>query len=890
MVAMEPNSSLHILDQALRSGRTEAAAAAFRDQIGLAINPTELGTEVGKLLQQLYDDFEIVPFQYFTEYLTHHPAQEVAAPALHRVEKILGSLAEWQRLFRELSGERLARDLRARVRERHIVGATDAACQILARGTTDSARSRLARQVGSILGTLDHDMERAEQVIKALGRNLRMANLDPKHYEEMLGEFTQAHNNLSRSEMSQRELQFNLVHIDAVVRLMRFLPGGSVSQPGAEHELRFYSAMHLFISAWYADPSVCEFFDLARVLREFCPVDPKEAGPVEGVEDVAFLRMNSGDKIVSVRALRALGQKANLVETVLKASAGAGRDVKANEIYLTLMGGLSNPRFFSQLWNAFKSKTYPRLNSVIIDSIGRIGDDKSLRALQDLFDDCARTRLIDPPLRRTMTAVLAAIGRVARSPKTSNEDRNDIILKVFKSLPEDKPLTRIALEHLCTYNPKGMVPKLQRMVVAMVVADLWTMDPTGRMTRGNENQRTELGFREEMADILINMGSEILPFVLEEIEKRAMQFSGAYMAVGEILAKIGDSRALPLLEKLVAATLVTDLSRVPDHMQERYFDVATHQFVPLTTDKVAYSLLYAVQKRCGEAGQGYLLDLAERMQAGETRAIGGQSAAILQEVLMREKLKKESEARNQTAPEPATIASKVEEQRRNQPRPRQDDDAGKLIKEVRGKGLFGVKLEKRVSAMQELGARRSADAIGALCEQLDSSDRVLKAAAETALNSIVRMGDPPATLKAAFYELMEALREAGPARVKSISNFMLRLHPDRDPLKSMLLRHLQAEPDDKLKRKVAEIFKAVYDKTGEENQPATSAEEQFAQSEEEKAFFENFKNMPDLKIEIAPARNKIEDKYNARRDYFAQRQAWIANGKKGPEPQRPKDL
>jgi len=63
------------------------------------------------------------------------------------------------------------------------------------------------------------------------------------------------------------------------------------------------------VDAYFRDADVLDFNDVARILQEFSPADERATGPVEGVEDAAFLRMGAPDRVTAVRALRRLGER-----------------------------------------------------------------------------------------------------------------------------------------------------------------------------------------------------------------------------------------------------------------------------------------------------------------------------------------------------------------------------------------------------------------------------------------------------------------------------------------------------------------------------------------------------------------------------------------------------
>ena len=906
MSSHEDSNPLKHLEEALQGGRVQAASNELRELIGLAADLGALGKDVGKILLALYDDFEIRAMCDFADLLQRHPAEEVARPALEAVESLLSGIEDWQRIFRELAGERLARDLMQQVRSRDVSAATDTARNILVRASSPESRMRLSRQVGAILGSMPHDQDRAEQVVNALSRDLESVGIDETHLAVLEEMWRTSLTNLGRTEPGVSERQWNRIHTDAVVQLMRALPGRTVGpQPTAEQEQHFYDALHLMVAAYYADEAVIDFLDIARILREFCPTDPRPTGPVEGVEAVAFVRMNPGDKLASVRGLRRLGQKEKLVESVLRA-VKSYREGRPADILMAVMGGLSNNRFFPYLSSALRDKRFSRMVPLIIDSLGRIGNARCLGALQNLLEHYCGSRLIDPPTRRLIGYCLASLGRIARHPTTSNDQRNAIALKALKTLPDDGPIGQAALHHFFTMRDAGTLSdEVKGIGMRLIVGGLWSQSSRSKLAKGDERQRTELGFREELVDILVNMGPRCLALLLKEAERRSMQYSGAYWAVGEALGKIGDERALPFIEKILINTFVTDDSALPKHMRESYFDAARNEYVPLTRDRVAHSLLYAVRERCGQAGRRFLIEIGKAFQSHVYTAPGPQSAALVQQILVEEHLREEALRREEAPLREDAAAPQEDIDALLQPeakRPREDDSLDRLIKDIRGKRLFRVKTAKRVAAIQEAAARRAQEAVGPLCEQLDDEDRAVRAAAGTALQEILR--SPTAPSNTMIFELLESLRKAPPARVDAITSIAAKLHPQRDPLKTILLRFVETESDEKQKKRIAGIFRVAHEQEAAAARRAAEAappEERLEVLAPDTEEDQPEREMPGVQPHgrAAPTKESVlplppgaqtrspQEIFELRRRYFAERQVWLAGNKRGPEPKRP---
>ncbi|MFW6256354.1 MAG: HEAT repeat domain-containing protein, partial [Candidatus Sumerlaeota bacterium] len=555
-MASEANIYLRNLKEGLFAKKLQACTEAFQQLAGLVDKPQQFGAEIGKVLKQLYDSYEADIFYSFTAWIEKHPAQDLADAAMEPVRDAFNMVRDWRKTLKDIHTESLSRLIRSQIRSRDVQAAAETTIRFIDEHT--GSKTHVARQVGAILGSLNVDRARSEKLMEFLESKKKATGFRPEDYKAMRDSYAASQNNLSLSEVSQMELQWDRMHTDAVVQLMRLLPGRAASrQPSAEDVQKVHDAFHAVIAAYFSDPEHLGFAEVARLLSEFCPADPREIGPVEGIEDVAFLRMGSNDKLASVRSLRQLGKSDKLVAKVLE-MAKRPMDGKAVERMVRLMGGLSSPKFAPFLIKVIENKKMDRLRNEAVDALGRVGGDQALSVLQDLLDEYCGTRIIDPPTQRKISGVIAALGRIARHPDTSDQQRNAIVLKSFRSLPESSGLQRLALQHFCTYNPAGLSPQAQQIAVHYIVNNLWSQETKSKLAKGNPNQRTELGFREMLVDILKNMGSSCLGILIPEAEKRVMQYSGAYWAMAEAFSDIGDVRALPMLERMLINTLRAD--------------------------------------------------------------------------------------------------------------------------------------------------------------------------------------------------------------------------------------------------------------------------------------------------------------------------------------------
>ncbi|MFW6303220.1 MAG: HEAT repeat domain-containing protein, partial [Candidatus Sumerlaeota bacterium] len=475
----------HIAD-ALEANRVQAATQQFNEMVEQSTDLLLLGSEIAEIMNALYDELLVEGMAGFIPWLRQFPVDEATDPVLRELNEPWELATDWQNDLRDLANERLARQIRKLVRDRDVSGATQLAIRFLLRGKPrGSQKQHRVRQLATILGTMGHDRTRAMKVADNICKQRNAGGLDSDDGSLLIDEMGKAQASLSLSEMGEYERQWNQMHTQCVVKLIRRLPGPGAenARPSPEDENRFYDSLHALLAAYYIDcgqdleseASRERLQDVVRILKEFCPTDEREIGPVEGVEDVAFLRLGPGDRLVSVRSLRRLGEKERVVDTVLQ-SIHHRQKGRRSENLLYLMGGLANERFFPFLAAALRDKDHAPMHASIVDSLGRIGTEDALDVLSERFTRLTEKKVLESAQQRKVADCILALGRIARSPRTGSHVRDTIVSRVLDRLPDDRVLQRTAVQSLCSWNPGGLNDENKDKILKIAVDSLWSLD------------------------------------------------------------------------------------------------------------------------------------------------------------------------------------------------------------------------------------------------------------------------------------------------------------------------------------------------------------------------------------------------------------------------------
>jgi hypothetical protein len=89
----------------------------------------------------------------------------------------------------------------------------------------ESQREGRIRQLGIILGSMVQDRPRSEAVVAQLGKQCRSIGYSAEHLDQLQETLATTHSRMSLTEMGEQERQWTLIYNEAVVTLVRRLPG-----------------------------------------------------------------------------------------------------------------------------------------------------------------------------------------------------------------------------------------------------------------------------------------------------------------------------------------------------------------------------------------------------------------------------------------------------------------------------------------------------------------------------------------------------------------------------------------------------------------------------------------------------------------------------------------
>ncbi|MBX7243951.1 MAG: hypothetical protein K1X53_00530 [Candidatus Sumerlaeaceae bacterium] len=856
-------ATLQTIEEALRQNKSEAARAAATEYILHGADPSAAADEVGRVLARVYSEFVVAAVHDFYEAAIPTFEEPLAARIRASIQSDIDLTLEWNKRLDGLGNERLVNQLTDSVKANDMPQA-EASAQLLI-GSASRAEERLARarQVGNVLGPLIHEKERAAALVKAISRNPQKFGIDVMIATEMEEEFHRASVAAARRErpagaLSRQELT------QAVVELSRSLPGRmAIHQAKPEDFENFNRQLRAMLRCGINSFGNEKFHEITMILVEFSPKELSSAAAMAGVEQRLYPTLGRTARTVASKTFSEVGSLPTL-SSVYANFARQKLYTRIGKYAVEAMGLFQNADFVPFLIQVMgDAKAAARSEAEF--ALGTIGGDPATKALFSALQSNFNVRVLDGDRRRDAITILSALGRAARA--LPPDQRTGIVAQVVKMLPKDD--TEFTVRVLTNYfsgKIEALDPRLLSWAAQSAVGALWTID---RPELTKAAKQSPLGFRQPLIDLL----EKLAPHARQTINQTAMAFaktySGAYLALGELYAKIPDHSNIPVLKQLLFNTSLHDDTKPKSaYTRELVRDAATEEQTDISKDQVIASLIYAIDKIGTDESREILADLFQQVQGGQMPKPGKETANILMEAHM-----KSAKASGQSAfPVPGQAA---EDPTLEAPRaPSVTENDLELIKELQANYMFaGKRREKKVAAMAALAQRHILAAQKPIMVHLTDKDPIIAAAALTAL---IELGSGPAAqpvLNQYLDGLVSALEVAeNEAKIK-IGDALSKFGPKKSPLKEKL-EALGQKPG--IPMAVKSVLAKITGVVPQAAKPASPKPGEPAAADKP----------PTAADKFMPKGGELTN-LDKKRAYMMARQEWIKGGKRGPEPVPP---
>lgn len=868
----------------LKTGKVEPCCHLILQATQLpGASAQSVASAVIESLERLLDAFVIAPVLQFCGEIETGLPPEIAEPIQKRVGGRVAVIRDWSKRIDLIGRERRARELRATVRSGEIDEAVQVVLRILGPTGIEKPTPTVLEYIGMLLGSIDHGQRHAETLIARLKKGGQGWQLAEQH-AEVIDRARHARTGAGGSEF--REAEFVRERNNMAVEMKGWLPGPRVTgAPDEEQIVRFYHAIHAVTASVFLNNDPKRWIDVTPLLVEFCPRELSAAGRRAGVEERAFMTITPTARRVVFEAFGRLGRSEKVVRSYLDFARMVSEE-RLKRSVLEVMGTLRARPFLEYLRESHDDASTASLRSAALVAASNFADGAAaeflLQALTRAISKGSRKGVLaEGPLRREAVDALFGLGRIARSPRMDPGGRNAILKQAITAVPDGDLRLKQELAYQFFVTPsEGWDPTLRDWAAQVLTRSLWLGDLTPEFAEGDDRQRNILGERNRAVQALGVLGKDAIPTILKTCEDSKLRYGAAYIALAEVLGRLGSPQSLDLLERLLATAMLQDDSGKTKYQVETYYDASEGVRKEIEPDQILSALLFAIEKIGGERADQILVHAYTQIFGPGTAKPGQESNEVLERV--RARLAREDRWNE--------MVEKAGERRAEAPGDKKDAAenrraAAAALKELQTRGLFrGKRREKKVVAIQTLASLRNLEAIPLIVEQLSNSDTMIRAAAETALGEYVWAATNKSVSRALIYALLDALRSRDD-KIRGVAHDLLkRLGPEREPLHSQLVAINQTESDALLRAEASRLLRGEAEEE-EEFEPDVSIEIQMGSESLASA-----PDRPEPKSEKRKDGLGVDEKMRLKREYLEARRAWIRDGKKGSPPQPPKGI
>lgn len=856
-------SLLEHIESALINGKMEAAESAAQEYIMSASDSLGNARQVGELLQRLYREFHVENVHAFYEEVLPRFPDSMGKAMREQLEEDINLTFEWNRVLNELANERLSNEILDQVKASNM-----AAAEECVRGLLDTANSaedlaRRAEQVGFLLGGLVHEKQRARALVDTVARSPQDFGLDSELAEKMRDQFEKSLVAASRRERPTAAVA-RVQLTQATVELSRSLPGRmEIREPDAEQITRFDKRLRAILRCCLLSYDCGQYHEATLLMVEFSPKELSAAAALAGVEQRLYPNLGRSARMVVSRVFAEIGATKVILDSY---SSFAKRNLQARigRYAVEVLGLFKNAESSPFLIDAMTNRKLAGVRQEAVFALGAIGDDKACRALLQALEADMHGRVIEGEQRRDALALLGALARCSRP--LNGAARTRLIAQVLKVVPkEDTELVLRAALTLFVGKLDGIDSVLLQWAARVATLSLWNID---RPELSKSGRQSPLGFRQPLLDLLTRLAPHTLATINETAMERSKIYCGAYLALGELYAKLEDPSALPVLRQLLLNTsLHEDNGPRSAYTREMVFDPTTEEKSEMTKDKVLASLVWAVDKIGGEEAEDILSQMFELVRAKRLPGPGPETADLLMQAHIKSAQRRGVSAFPVQAPPPAD-AGDGEPMDAQPAKAVVSESDLRLIKDLEASYFFaGKRREKKVGAMAALAQKKIVGALPVIIRHLADKDMIIQAAAISALLDFAAGPTPANVLAQLHSELIQNLETGEPVMRMKAVEVLTKLGPRKSPLKEKL-ETLASKPDLPLPLR-ALMGKLV---GGAAATPARGGAAVGGASQTPAGG-----SAVKTAVKAGPSLDK-------RRAFMLARQEWIRNGKRGPEP------
>lgn len=865
------DGKLEQMEKHLRAGRPDDAMRAAEAFAREAPTPREAGVEIARTAARVYRDLISPPVHLFVELAPMRLKGDVGTLVTRALGRLFKMTDEWRDKLWDVHTERLLREMRDWTRMRHHDSAAANVARLMAL-VPDEKKNARARLIGNVLATIINNQKEANQLVQVLARDPGTHFLTRETLQTLENARQKRFSEVGSMNIENLEREWTSVLTQACVDIKEALPSGEKTGDPDETALR--DAGDIFRSILRApldeeQPDL--FLDATLILVDFIGREQTTTGKLARVEQRTYNGLGITAKKTVLLTFQDIGR--NRFFTRLY-QGWAKEYVQTDSIkpIIEFMGALRTADF-NDFLRGLKAdrKVASAAGDQLSSALGSIGGEEAIDDLLGGLQKLVSKRRIETVDLRQAERIIASLGSMIRSPRTTREERYRVLDYMRTHIPEDlTQLSRKAALDVFTHKPGEQTEAQRHYAIRSLVRALWVPDPTTALHKGGERQESELGHRHEPAEALKKIGPHDIKCLVDSVDHLVLRYSGAYMAVAEVFEKINDRAFLPVLEKMLRNAMAHDDNAQSSYQVEYYWDTATQERRPITRDKIIAPIVFAIGTIGGPEAKRSLQSYRDMISTGRTAAPNAEIARFLD----RFKDAEDAADEGQDPEEDAAPGFST--------KPTEEDVRGLIRQISKGYLLSGksTRRMKKVEALSRLGQWTPLEALDAVLDQLGDKDPMVVSAAISAAAEYAEPSKHKTARDLAINGCLDRLASKDPAMREGAEKALGEMGPARKEVKEKILAFAKHVDRREVKESLAHVLK-----TGSATTSGLASDFDVESSPGATG--------SDSAMESAGAKPRATssiDKLELKRAYMQARKEWIQGGKKGDPPPPPPGL
>ncbi|MCC5877592.1 MAG: HEAT repeat domain-containing protein [Candidatus Sumerlaeia bacterium] len=861
------------IEKLLRAGKPDDAMRVASEFVSKASNPKEAGIEVARSAAKVYRDLISPPVHLFAELAPMQIKGEGGVLIGKALDRLFRITDEWRKRLWDVHTERLMREIREWTRGRHFESAAANIARLMALAD-DSAKPRRAQLIGSVLATIINHQREALELTKLLSRKPGDYFLTPDLINQLEEARQQRFRDVGGMNVDNLEREWSTTLVSACVEVQEALPGKD--QTGEPEELALRNTGDIFrsllrIPIEEEQPDL--FLDATMILTDFIPKEETSTGKLARIEARSYNNLGITAKKVVLLTFQDIGTNKFFTKIYSKWAKDYKHTDAIRQI-VEVMGAFRTPDFHDFLHDLRGDrKTSSKLSQELSGALGSMGGEEAAEELLNELRRILTKRRIETVDLKECERIIASLGSMVKSPRTTPEERHRILDFLRTHVPEDlTQLAGAAALKVFTFKPQEQNEAQRHFAVRSLVRLIWAPDSSTSHHKGQENRGSELGHRQEPAEALIKIGPHDIKGLTAAVDPLTMRYGAAYIAIAEVLSQVGDKSFVSLLERMLNNAALHDENSQSTYHQEYYWDTATQERKPVTKGKIIPPLIHAIGTIGGSEGRRTLMRYKDLIAAGKAPALNADGARYMDQFLSVEDGGSDGERSQSSSSEVNMTAD-----------PAEIDNYIKTLKKGFLLSSKSTRRMKKVEALSKLSQLAPIEALDIVLDQLTDKDPMVVSAA---ISCAAEFGgsDKKKTMRdLAINSTIDRVASKDPAMRDGASKVLKEMGPLRKEVKEKLIAFAKHVERREVKEALAHVLKAgvAGSITGEFDSHGNPISD--TASTTQSGSMGSSKGSGAI---TGGAMSSV-DKLELKRQYMQARKDWIQGGKKGDPPSPP---